>query len=48
MKLETVKIIKDIFMDNHKFKVYMYDSSNNGVKANLFISLIETDSINSE
>ena len=48
MKLETGKIIKDIFMDNHKFKVYMYDSSNNGVKANLFISLIETDSINSE
>ena len=48
MKLETGKIIKDIFMDNHKFKVYMYDSSNNGAKTNLYISLIETDSTNSE
>ena len=29
MKSETGKIIKNIFLDNHKFKVYMYDSSNN-------------------
>ena len=48
MKLETGSIIKDIFMDNHRFKVYMYDSSTNGVKPNLLISLIETDATNSE
>ena len=50
MKLETGNVIKDIFMDNHRFKVYMYDSSNNGEgeKSNLFITLIETDWVNSE
>ena len=48
MILEKGEIIKDIFMDNHKFKVYMYDNSNNGNKTDLYISLIETDSINSE
>ena len=48
MKLETGNIIKDIFMDNHRFKVYMYDSSNNRNKSDLLITLIETDSINSE
>ena len=50
MKLETGKVIKDIFMDNHRFKVYMYDCSNNGEgnKSNLFITLIETDWVDSE
>ena len=46
--LETGSIIKDIFIDNHRFKVYMYDSSKNGNKTDLFISLIEADSTNSE
>ena len=46
--LELGSIIKDIFIDNHKFKVYMYDSSKNGKKNDLFISLVETDSTNSE
>ena len=48
MKLETGNIIKDLFMDNHKFKVYMYDSFKNANKSDLIITLIETDSINSE
>jgi len=48
MKLEKGNIIKDIFLDNHRFKVYMYDSSNNGNKENLLVSLIETDMVNSE
>ena len=45
MKLVKGEIIKDIFMDNHQFKVYMYDNSNNGNKTNLYISLIEIDTI---
>ena len=49
MRLEKGNIIKDIFMDNHRFKIYVYDSSNNGKnKTNLYISLIETDWANSE
>ena len=49
MKLEKGNIIKDIFMDNHRFKVYAYDSSTIGKnKTNLFISLVETDWTNSE
>ena len=48
MKLEKGVIIKDIFMDNIKFKVYMYDSLTNLKKSDLFISLIETDRINIE
>ena len=48
MKLEKGKIIRDIFMDNHKFKVYMYDSSSNNEKSNLYIGLVETDNTNLE
>ena len=48
MKLEKGKIIKDIFMDDHKFKVYMYDSSTNGNKTDLTAVLVETDDVNSE
>ena len=48
MKLEKGTVIKDIFMDNHKFKIYMYDSSNNINKTDLFVTLIETNMINSE
>ena len=48
MTLEKGNIIKDIFMDNHKFKVYMYDNSINVNKTNLFVVLIETDYVNSE
>ena len=48
MKLEKGKIIKDIFMDNHRFKVYMYDSSTNGKKTDLTAVLVETDEVNSE
>ena len=48
MKLEKGKIIKDIFMDTHRFKVYMYDSSTIGNKTNLFIGLVETNYINLE
>ena len=48
MKLINGEIIKDIFMDNHQFKVYLYDNSNNKNKTNLYISLIETDSIELE
>ena len=42
MTLEKGNIIKDIFMDNHKFKVYMYDNSINANKTDLFVVLIET------
>ena len=48
MKLEKGKIIKDIIMNNHKFKVYMYDSSIIGNKTNLYIDLVENDYINLE
>ena len=48
MKLEKGKIIRDIFLDVHKFKVYMYDSSIGGAKNNLFIGLVETDYTNLE
>ena len=48
MKLEKGKIIKDIFMDDHKFKIYMYDSSTNGNKTDLTAILVETDDVNSE
>ena len=48
MKLEKGVIIKDIFMDSHRFKIYMYDSSTIGKKNNLFIGLIETDNTNLE
>ena len=48
MKLEKGKIIKDIFMDNHIFKVYSYDSSTNGNKTDLSVVLVETDDVNSE
>ena len=48
MKLEKGKIIKDIFMDDHRFKIYMYDSSTNGNKTDLIATLVETDYVNSE
>ena len=48
MTLEKRNIIKDIFMDNHKFKVYMYDNSINANKTDLFVVLIEIDYVNSE
>ena len=41
MKLEKGMIIRDIFMDSHRFKIYVYESSLN--KNTLFIGLIETD-----
>ena len=43
MKLDKGKIIRDIFIDNHRFKVYLYDSSTNGNKTDLYIGLVETD-----
>jgi len=39
MKLDKGKIIRDIFIDNHRFKVYLYDSSTNGNKTDLYIGL---------
>ena len=49
MKLDTGSVIKDIFMDSHRFKVYMYDTSTNGEdKSDLLVTLIETDWVNSE
>ena len=48
MKLEKGKIIRDIFMDKHRFKVYMYDTTKSGKKENLFIGLVETDYTNLE
>ena len=45
MKLEKGKIIRDIFMDNHRFKIYSYDSSTIGNKTDLYIDLVETDYI---
>ena len=48
MKLTKGKIIRDIFMDNHRFKVYMYDSSTIGNKTDLYIGLVETDYTNLE
>ena len=37
MKLEKGKIIRDIFIDNHGFKIYSYDSSTIGNKTDLYI-----------
>jgi len=48
MKLTKGKIIRDIFMDNHRFKVYLYDSSAIGNKTDLYIGLVETDFTNLE
>ena len=48
MKLEKGKIIRDIFMDNHRFKIYSYDSSTIGNKTDLYIGLVETDYTNLE
>ena len=48
MKLEKGKIIQDIFIDDHIFKVYLYDSSSSINKTNLYISLVETDYVDSE
>ena len=48
MKLTKGKIIRDIFMDNHRFKVYMYDTSTIGNKTDLYIGLVETDYTNLE
>ena len=48
MKLEKGKIIRDIFMDNHRFKIYLYDSSTIGNKTDLYIGLVETDFTNLE
>ena len=48
MKLDKGKIIRDIFIDNHKFKVYLYDSSTIGNKTDLYIGLVETDITNLE
>ena len=48
MKLEKGKIIRDIFMDNHRFKIYSYDSSTIGNKTDLYIGLIEIDYTNLE
>ena len=48
MKLEKGVIIKDVFMNNNLFKIYMYDSLSNNKKTDLFISLIETDRVNIE
>ena len=47
MVLEKGNVIKDIILDNHKFKVYMYDSSK-GEKFNLYVTLIETDFVDYE
>ena len=48
MKLDKGTIIRDIFIDNHRFKVYLYDSSTIGKKTNLYIGLVETDLTNLE
>ena len=48
IKLHKGVIIKYLFMDNIKFKIYMYDSLSNSKKSDLLISLIETDRINIE
>ena len=48
MKLIKGRIIRDIFMDNHRFKVYMYDSSTIGNKTDLYVGLVETDFTNLE
>ena len=48
MKLEKGKIIKDVFMNEHIFKIYLYDSSTNGNKSDLFIVLVETDYVDYE
>ena len=48
MNLQKGQIIKDIFMDNHRFKVYMYDSSTTGKKTDLTAILVETDDVNLE
>ena len=41
MKLEKGKIIRDIFMDNHRFKIYSYDSSTIGDETDLYLGLVE-------
>ena len=48
MKLEKGKIIRDIYIDNHGFKIYSYDSSTIGNKTDLYIGLVETDYTNLE
>ena len=48
MKLEKGRIIRDIFMEGHRFKVYVYDSSIIGKKSSLYIGLVETDYTNLE
>ena len=48
MKLEKGKIIKDVFMNDHIFKIYLYDSFTNGNKGDLFIVLVETDYVDYE
>ena len=47
MNLERGNIIKDIFIDNHRFKVYMYDNSKKN-KTDLTVILVETDITNLE
>ena len=41
MKLEKGKIIRHIFMDNHRFKIYSYDSSTIGDETDLYLGLVE-------
>ena len=41
MKLEQGKIIRDIFIDNHGFKIYSYDSSTIGDETDLYLCLVE-------
>ena len=48
MKLEKGKIIRDIFIDNHGFKIYSYDSSTIDNKTDLYLGLVETDYTNLE
>ena len=46
MKLEKGRIIRDIFLDEHRFKIYMYDLSNTKNKTDLFVGLVEVDYMN--
>ena len=41
MKLEKGATIRDIFMDNHGFKIYSYDSSTIGDETDLYLGLVE-------
>ena len=41
MKLEKGKIIRDIFIDNHGFKIYSYHSFTIGDETDLYIGLVE-------